>query len=171
MSLVNGFITRQGGLKMRDCNQGCFRQQVRFLRRQFLQDGGLPFTNVLSGQTVEQALTAVGMVWNHSIYTPVVLGFSRSSSQRRSFLPRGRRAFDCTSDITRTAGMFPGNECVLPSQKTLARSVLLHSGLRSGSWFGRQGKPPVALERTSCLHVRWHNGVDARHSTESKSLS
>jgi len=57
---------------MRDCNQGRFRQQVRFLRRQFLQDGGLPLANVLSGKTVEHALTAVGMVWNDSIYTPVV---------------------------------------------------------------------------------------------------
>ena len=33
-------------------NQGRFRQQVRFLRRQFLQDGGLPFTNALSEGTV-----------------------------------------------------------------------------------------------------------------------
>ena len=29
---------------MQFSNQGRFRQQVRFLRRQFLQDGGLPFT-------------------------------------------------------------------------------------------------------------------------------
>ena len=29
-------------------NHGRFRQQVRFLRRQFLQDGDLPFTDVLS---------------------------------------------------------------------------------------------------------------------------
>lgn len=45
---------------MRDCNQGRFLQRIRFLRRQFLQDGGLPFTNVLSAKTVEQALAAVG---------------------------------------------------------------------------------------------------------------
>lgn len=57
---------------MRDCNQGRFRQQIRFLRRQFLQDGGLPFTDVLSTETVEQALTAVGVVWNDTIYTPLV---------------------------------------------------------------------------------------------------
>ena len=29
---------------MRDCNQGWFRQQFNFLRRQFLQDGSLPFS-------------------------------------------------------------------------------------------------------------------------------
>ena len=35
---------------MRDFNQGRFQQQVKFLRRQFLQDGDLPFCNVLSEQ-------------------------------------------------------------------------------------------------------------------------
>ena len=30
---------------MRHSNQGWFREQARFLRRQFLQDGGLPFGN------------------------------------------------------------------------------------------------------------------------------
>jgi len=57
---------------MRHFNQGRFRQQVNFLRRQFLQDGNLPFSKVLSGEIVEQALTAVGVVWNDSIYTPLV---------------------------------------------------------------------------------------------------
>ena len=57
---------------MRDCNHGRLRQQIRFLRRQFLQDGGLPFTDVLSDATVEQALTAAGVVWNDTIYTPLV---------------------------------------------------------------------------------------------------
>ena len=33
---------------MRHSNNGRFRQQVQFLRRQFLQDGDLPFSNVLS---------------------------------------------------------------------------------------------------------------------------
>ena len=57
---------------MRDCNQGRFQQQIRFLRRQFLQDGDLPFSNVLSERIVEQALTAVDVVWNDGIYTPLV---------------------------------------------------------------------------------------------------
>ena len=33
---------------MRYSNHGRFQQQMSFLRRQFLQDGGLPFSNVLS---------------------------------------------------------------------------------------------------------------------------
>jgi len=53
---------------MRDCNQGRFRQQVRFLRHQFLQDGDLPFSNLLSEEIIEKALTAVSFVWNGRIY-------------------------------------------------------------------------------------------------------
>jgi len=57
---------------MRDCNQGRFRQQVRFLRRQFLQDGDLPFTDVLTQGIVTQALTTINVLWNDRIYTPLV---------------------------------------------------------------------------------------------------
>jgi len=46
---------------MRDCNQGRFRQQIKFLRQQFLQDGGLPFSDVLTEESVAQALTAIGV--------------------------------------------------------------------------------------------------------------
>lgn len=55
---------------MRDCNQGRFQQQLRFLQRQFLQDGELPFVGVFSEEIVKQALTAVDVVWNDRIYTP-----------------------------------------------------------------------------------------------------
>ena len=57
---------------MRDCNQGRFRRQIRFLRRQFLQDGDLPFSQVLSEELVTQTLSAVGVDWNDGIYTPLV---------------------------------------------------------------------------------------------------
>ena len=57
---------------MRNCNQGRFQQQIRFLRRQFLQDGDLPFSNLLSEEIVQKALTAVSFVWNDRIYTPIV---------------------------------------------------------------------------------------------------
>jgi hypothetical protein len=53
-------------------NHGRFSEQVRFLRRQFLQDGDLPFTNVLSENAVTQALTAVDVVWKDRIYSPLV---------------------------------------------------------------------------------------------------
>lgn len=57
---------------MRYSNQGRFQQQVRFLRRQFLQDGELPFTNVLSEEVVSQSLTTIGSSWLDRIYTPLV---------------------------------------------------------------------------------------------------
>ena len=53
-------------------NRGRFGQQVRFLRRQFLQDGDLPFTDVLSEEGISQALTALNVVWLDRIYTPLV---------------------------------------------------------------------------------------------------
>ena len=57
---------------MRDCNQVRFRQQVKFLRQQFLQDGDLPFCNILSEQFVSQALTAIATCWLDRIYPPLV---------------------------------------------------------------------------------------------------
>ena len=57
---------------MRHCNEQAFRSQFEFLKRQFLQDGGLPFTDVLSRETVEQALGTVEFAWNERIYTPLV---------------------------------------------------------------------------------------------------
>ena len=57
---------------MFDFNQGRFRQQVRFLRHQFLQDGDLPFCNILSEQVVSQALTAITTCWLDRIYPPLV---------------------------------------------------------------------------------------------------
>ncbi len=57
---------------MRDCNQGRFQQQFRFLRRQFLQDGDLPFCNVLSEEVVSQAVTAIETCWLDRIYPPLI---------------------------------------------------------------------------------------------------
>src|SRR5690348_14677548 len=53
-------------------NQGRFRQQVRFLRHQFLQDGELAFTDVLSEGTVTHALKALNVVWLDRVYSPLV---------------------------------------------------------------------------------------------------
>jgi len=53
-------------------NHGRFRQQVRFLQRQFLQDGELPFTDALCEGTITQALKALDVVWLERIYSPLV---------------------------------------------------------------------------------------------------
>src|ERR1700731_4767840 len=57
--------------RMRHINQERFRRQVRFLRRQFLQDGDLPFTDVLTEEAISQALATV-TGWLDRIYSPVV---------------------------------------------------------------------------------------------------
>ena len=57
---------------MRYSNEQAFRSQFEFLKRQFLQDGGLPFTDILSRETVEQALDTIEFAWNERIYTPLV---------------------------------------------------------------------------------------------------
>jgi Transposase DDE domain len=57
---------------MRHSNQGRFQQQVSFLRRQFLQDGGLPFSDVLTESMLSQALTAMKVRWIDRIFTPLV---------------------------------------------------------------------------------------------------
>jgi hypothetical protein len=56
---------------MRSSNRGTLRHQVNFLRRQFLQDGDLPFTDVLTEGGIEQALaTLTG--WLDRIFSPLV---------------------------------------------------------------------------------------------------
>jgi hypothetical protein len=72
MDLVQSSITGKEAIAMRYSNQGRFRQQVSFLRRQFLQDGELPFTDVLSEEVIVQSLTTIGSSWLDRIYTPLV---------------------------------------------------------------------------------------------------
>jgi hypothetical protein len=57
---------------MRDFSQGRLRQQISFLRRQFLQEGELPFTDVLSEETIAPALDAIDACWKDRIYPPLV---------------------------------------------------------------------------------------------------
>ena len=57
---------------MRHSNQGGLRHQVRFLRRQFLQGGDLPFSNVLSEEVIARALTVIGVYWMDRVYSPLV---------------------------------------------------------------------------------------------------
>jgi hypothetical protein len=56
---------------MRYSNPGSFRAQASFLRRQFLQDGELPFTDVLTEDAITQALATLGG-WLDRIFSPLV---------------------------------------------------------------------------------------------------
>ena len=61
---------------MRYFHQGWFRQrfqqQFQFLKRQFLQDGGLPFDKTLSESIVARALVDNAVDWVDRIYSPLV---------------------------------------------------------------------------------------------------
>lgn len=56
---------------MQRSNQRRFRQQVRFLQRQFLQDGELAFSDVLTTEMIAQAMQLLG-AWKDRIYSPLV---------------------------------------------------------------------------------------------------
>jgi hypothetical protein len=71
MGRGNHSITGEEAATMRCSHPGSFREQVRFLRRQFLQDGDLPFTNVLTQEVIAQALTAISG-WLDRIFSPLV---------------------------------------------------------------------------------------------------
>jgi Transposase DDE domain len=57
---------------MRLSRQGRLRQQVAALRRQFLQEGRLPFTEILSPRCLSKALKTIELRWNDRIFTPLV---------------------------------------------------------------------------------------------------
>jgi hypothetical protein len=56
---------------MHHSSQEKLRHQVQFLRRQFLQDGDLPFTDVLTEEAISQALATV-TGWLDRIFSPLV---------------------------------------------------------------------------------------------------
>jgi len=57
---------------MRFTHSSATRQQLRFLQRQFLQDGDLPFTNVLTNECLTRALNTIKTAWKDRVYTPLV---------------------------------------------------------------------------------------------------
>jgi hypothetical protein len=71
MVVANTPIHRKEAPTMCHSNQERLRQQVQFLRRQFLQDGDLPFTNVLTEEGIAQALTAL-TGWLDRVFSPLV---------------------------------------------------------------------------------------------------
>src|SRR3954464_3252636 len=64
-------VTGPEAPRMRHAHPGSFRRQARILRRQFLQNGDLPFTDVLTDDTLAQALATVGG-WLDRIFSPLV---------------------------------------------------------------------------------------------------
>src|SRR3954469_19154874 len=71
MGLGSPSVTGAEVHRMQHSHSGSFREQARFLRRQFLQDGDLPFTDVLTEEVIAQALATVGD-WLDRIFSPLV---------------------------------------------------------------------------------------------------
>ena len=71
MEAGNRSISGKEAPKVRHSNSEAVREQVGFLRRQFLQDGDLPFTDILTPEVITQALAAVG-VWLDRVFSPLV---------------------------------------------------------------------------------------------------
>ena len=128
---------------MRYCNQGRFRQQMRFLRRQFLQDGTFPFSDVLSESIVGQALAAIKVSWLDRIYSPLV-----------------------TLWVFLGQVLSADHSCRAAS----ARRVFLE---RSPSYWLRfriQCRFTVVVEGSPRLHLRWIDSHDARYAGEPAGL-
>ena len=118
-------------------------------------------------------MTAVDVVWQDRIYSPLVtlwvfLGQVLSADH------------SCRAAVARliahrvSRGQSPcsgGDGCLLPGQKAIARKVFPDRGLLGGTRVGRQGRSPVAVERSAGLHVRRHDGHHAGHARKSTSLS
>jgi hypothetical protein len=71
MAVANTPIGGKEAPSMRDSSKERLRQQVQFLRRQFLQDSDLPFTDILTEEVIAQALTAISG-WLDRIFSPLV---------------------------------------------------------------------------------------------------
>ena len=123
-------------------NHGRFRQQVRFLRRQFLQDGELPFTDVLVGRNCSACIESIGRrLARPSLFAAGhAVGVSRASAEPGSFLSCGRRSLDCSSRLTRATSLLGGNRRLLPSQKATARRVLCRSSPQNGTTLDNSAK-------------------------------
>lgn len=89
MGLDNLSVTGTEASTMRHTHPGSFSEQANLLRRQFLQDGDLPFTHILTEGVITQALAAVGG-WLDRIFSPLItlwvfLGQILSADQRWPF--------------------------------------------------------------------------------------
>ena len=72
MVIITTPIHGKEAITMRFTHSAASRQQFRFLQRQFLQDGDLPFTNVLTNECLVRALEFIQAAWKDRVYTPLV---------------------------------------------------------------------------------------------------
>ena len=149
--------------KMQYFNDGRFRHQVRFLRRQFLQDEMLPISNVLSDQAVART-GSDRVVLLDRIYSPLVTPWVFwTGSQCGSIVPRSSCSLNRSSTIERAASVFRKDGCLLSGQTTSARGVFSNVARQTGSTLESNIDLQRRVERTPRIHLRWLNGNDARY--------
>lgn len=58
---------------MSDCTRWSLAQQIDWFRKQFAQDGGMAFSQILTRENVREAMQAVGLRFFDSLYNPVTV--------------------------------------------------------------------------------------------------
>ncbi len=114
---------------MRYSNPGAFRQQARFLRHQFLQDGESPFKSVLSEEVVAKRDSGQNRLARSDLFAArYAVGFFGPGFERGPFVPRGGRPLDRPPSIAGTATVLCRDGRLLPSQEATSRKVLFGRG-------------------------------------------
>ncbi len=113
-------------------NQGRFRQQIRFLRRQFLQDSDLPFGDVLSTALLTQALAAINVCWKDGIYSPLVTLWFSGGVECGPFMSVSGGTFDCTSNIKWTKPVLVSNRRYCQARKRLPEKFFSDVACQTG---------------------------------------
>ena len=86
---------------MRHCNEGRFRQQVRFLQQQYLQDGNLPFGDILSTELIGQTLTGNQGTWSGTAPIAYALQWQRCDAAGGSCVDLAGAGLTATSQSSR----------------------------------------------------------------------
>ncbi len=126
---------------------------MRFLQQQFLQDGNLPFSDVLSTELIEQALTALQVGWVDRVYTLLVtlyLFLGQVLSADHSC--RAAVARWIAYRVARKARVLGGNRCLLPSAQTFARRTALTGRQADRTSTGRKRELGLVVEKPTRLH-------------------
>ena len=143
MEVGNHSITGKEAPRCAILTESRFREQVDFLRRQFLQDGDLPFTDVLTEEVIAQALAALSG-WLDRIFSPLVTlwVFLGQVLERRPLLPRRRRPPDRPPPGAGAAAVLRPDRRLLPGPPAPARVVLRRRGLlrRPRAWTPRPSR-------------------------------
>ncbi len=68
---------------MHSLNSGRFQHQIKLLRQQFLQDGELPFANVLTSESISKVIELAELNWRERISTEDQITFDRNDSAKQ----------------------------------------------------------------------------------------